>query len=397
MATNQKIEIDCRALFEGLRGFLGEHHYRLAASLLAKIVGNISLAAQETGLSRPTLYSGLKELSEGPSGHELPPGRQRRPGGGAKRLESVNPEIAAALDRLIEPSAEGDPAPPLRWTCKSLRDLAKELKARGFKISCVTVKRMLEETGYTLQCCEKAHGGRGAPDRNAQFEHIRETSQSFMDEDQPVIFVDVREKRPAVGCTGGPEPVEADDVVSDAECAAPYGASGAGAGDGFVRAGGGCGAAEFIVDSISLWWLQMGKARYPDARSLYINAAWEERGGGDSLWKQKLRQMANRFGLTLHVSHFPTGTSKWNRIEHRMLSEVSMKGAALPLISHEVVVSLIAGATGRSGPSGKARRDEQEHRDEIRGTDAGPGGLNAACGGFLPEWNYVIRPRKAGV
>ncbi|MGI6099776.1 MAG: ISAzo13 family transposase [Kiritimatiellia bacterium] len=396
--------VNYKDFFDALSGHLDERAKRLVASSLAKAIGNISLVSTASGLSRPTIYNGLQELSGGDQAAPgLPAGRQRRPGAGAKRVEERNPEIVPALDALIKPYVKGDPMSPLRWSCRSLRNLSTELNRQGFETSHVTVARLLGEMGYTLQSNSKSHEGGNAPDRDAQFEHINQVSELFFEDGQPVISVDAKKKE-LVGNfknngreyrpKGTPQEVEVYDFVNEQGRATPYGIYDIGANEGFVNVGSSSDTAEFAVDSIEKWWEKMGAGRYPEAHSLYINAdGGGSNGSRNRLWKARLQAFADRHHITVHVSHFPPGTSKWNKMEHRMFSAISMNWKGQPLVSYEVIVNLIGATTNKSGLQILAEHSRTVYRTKIGVSDEEMATLNILGHDFHPEWNYVIRPR----
>jgi len=379
---------------------VGERAYRVVASNLASALGHggISVVSRACGLSRPTLYDGLSDLTEKDT---LPPNRQRRDGAGRKNKEEISPELLKTLETLVKPYTKGDPESPLRWTSKSLRKLSSELKPLGFNVGYVTVGRLLESLGYTLQSNKKSHEGGNAPDRDAQFQHIYDTTAEFLAFDQPVISVDAKKKE-LIGNfknagreyqpSKSPVEVEVYDFVKDEGRATPYGIYDIDANEGFVNVGTSHDTAAFAVDSIRLWWKNMGKARYPNAHSLYINA--DEGGSNGSrnrLWKVELSKFANESGLNVYVSHFPPGTSKWNKIEHRMFSIISMNWRGQPLITSEVIVSLIGSTTTTTGLKIKAEKCSREYETKIKTSDKELASINIIGHDFHPEWNYVIK------
>ena len=397
---------DYSNFFVGLRSRVGEHAFRLMASNFARALGHggISVVSRACGLSRPTLYDGLKELSDNESPSVPPPcGKQRCKGAGRKNKEIVSQGLLNDLETLIKPYTKGDPESPLRWTSKSLRKLSVELKQLGYNVGYVTVGRLLESIGYTLQSNKKSHEGGDSPDRDAQFQHIYDTSAEFLEFGQPVISIDAKKKE-LIGNfknagreyqpSKSPVKVEVYDFIKDEGRATPYGIYDVEANEGFVNVGTSHDTAAFAVDSIRIWWKSMGKERYPNAHSLYINA---DGGGGNGSrnrqWKLELGKFANESGLNVYVSHFPPGTSKWNKIEHRMFSVISMNWRGRPLITSEVIVSLIANTTTTTGLKIKAELCLKKYETKIKTSDEQLAAFNIIGHAFHPEWNYVIKHR----
>jgi Rhodopirellula transposase DDE domain len=392
-----------------LRERLDERQRRALAAAEAKVLGRggISQVSAATGLARGTIMSGLQEFEEGSDNPYLvakplaAPGATRRSGGGRKPLADKDPTLVAQLLALVEPTTRGDPAAPLRWSCKSLRVLAEELQARGHGVSHVVVARLLKAQGYSLQGNAKVIEGNQSPDRNAQFEHINSTVSAALARGEPVISVDTKKKelvgqfknggkqwRPA----GQPEQVQTHDFM-DPELgrASPYGVYDIGADEGWVSVGTDHDTASFAVQTIRRWWYTMGRPRYPEARELTITAD----GGGSNghrvrLWKLELSRLAAETGLNIHVCHFPPGTSKWNKIEHRLFSFITMNWRAQPLVSHEVIVNLIAATKTRSGLRVRAELDTSPYPKGIAVSDADMAAIRIEPGDFHGEWNYLI-------
>ena len=397
-------EIDYTNFFAGLRDKIGERAFRLVASGLARELGHggISLVARACGLSRPTLYDGLNELNEEMAAKEsLPPARQRRGGAGRKNKEAVDPGLIHALESLVKPYTKGDPESPLRWTSKSLRKLSDELGQQGYKVGHVTVGRLLESLGYTLQSNMKSHEGGDSPDRDGQFQHIYNTSAEFLASGQPVISIDAKKKE-LIGnfknagreyCPSkSPVKVEVYDFIKDEGRATPYGIYDIVTNEGFVNVGTSHDTATFAVDNIRQWWQNMGKERYPDASSLYINAdGGGSNGSRNRLWKVELAKFADEAGLDIYVSHFPPGTSKWNKIEHRMFSVISMNWRGKPLITSEVIVSLIGSTTTTTGLKIKAQLSTKKYETKIKTSDQELAAITITGHSFHPEWNYIIK------
>ena len=394
-----------KRFFDSIRGKLPERHLRLVASSLAEALGHggIKYIAEVSMSSRSTIIRGAHE-QDAPGGGGLENDRQRRPGGGRKSACAASPGMSEDLEALVSPYTRGDPETPLRWTTKSLRKLSDELSGMGYSVSHVTVGEMLEKAGYTLQSCRRSHEGAGDPDRDAQFEHINRSCLAFFDEGQPVISVDAKKKE-LVGNfrnagreyreKGRPVEVNAYDFPGDAAGrATPYGVYDIGANLGFVNVGRSADTAEFAVSSIRGWWDSLGGGMYPDAHSLYINAD----GGGSNgvrnrLWKRELQRFADDYGLNVYVSHFPPATSKWNKIEHRLFSAISLNWRGVPLASFEIIVSLIANTSNKSGLKVVSRLDEKEYVTGIKVDDEEMESLNIKRHSFRPDWNYLIKPR----
>jgi len=367
--------------------------------------GGVSAVARATGLSRTTITAGLREL-ELPSKQRAVEGmRIRRPGGGRKTLAETDPGLLAALEALIEPVTRGDPQSPLRWTCKSTRRLADELTRQRHAIGANTVAALLRQAGYSLQANRKSREGASHPDRNAQFEHINRQVRRFQNRDQPAISVDTKKKE-LIGdfknagrewhpC-GQPEEVRVHDFL-DKELgkAIPYGVYDMINNQGWVSVGIDHDTAQFAVNSIRRWWKRMGRRRFPRATELLITA---DGGGSNSarsrLWKVSLQTLADELELSLHVCHFPPGTSKWNQIEHRLFSFITQNWRGRPLVSHQTVVSLIASTTTKTGLIVKAALDTGHYDTGVRVTEDQLKQLRLTPHRFHGDWNYRLTPRK---
>lgn len=395
--------------WELMRDRLDERQRREFAAAEAKVIGRggVSQVAAATGLARGTIMAGMQEF-EGASNEFLPvpqlapPAATRRPGGGRKPLTQKDPTLMADLLELVEPTTRGDPESPLRWSCKSLRVLAEELQQRGHVVSHVVVGQLLKTEGFSLQGNAKVIEGNQSPDRNAQFEHINATASAAIARGQPVISVDTKKKE-LVGQfknggkewhpAGDPAQVKVHDFMDPVlGRASPYGVYDIGADQGWVSVGTDHDTAAFAVRTIRGWWYSMGKARYPKARELTITAD----GGGSNghrvrLWKLELGRFAQETGLNIRVCHFPPGTSKWNKIEHRMFSFITMNWRAQPLISHEVIVNLIAGTRTRSGLTIHAELDTNSYPKGLVVTDAELATVHIEPDSFHGDWNYCIR------
>jgi transposase len=368
--------------------------------------GGVSAVSDATGMSPNTIRKGLAELAARKGGRnpEVTTGL-RRPGGGRKRLTETDPHLSEELDRLVAPLTRGDPQSPLRWTCKSTSRLAQELSQQGHPISARAVAQLLNETGYSLQGNRKTLEGKAHPDRNAQFEHINAMVKRFEQRGQPVISVDTKKKE-LVGPyknngrewqrKGEPEQVEVHDFPDlDLGKVIPYGVFDMARNEGWVSVGIDHDTAQFAVQAIGRWWHKMGNKRYPHASALLITAD----GGGSNgsrcrLWKVALQSLSRRLGLPIHVCHFPPGTSKWNKIEHRMFSHITQNWRGRPLVSHEIIVNLIANTTTRAGLKIQAELDRGKYPTGIKITDAQFASLNLKPDNFHGDWNYTILPSR---
>jgi hypothetical protein len=368
--------------------------------------GGVSAVSGATGMSRNTIRKGLFELAARKRNPRLPVAtRIRKQGGGRKRLTETDPGMARALDRLIEPTTRGDPMSPLRWTCKSTMNLAQALTRHGHPVGAWTVGAMLKQAGYSLQSNRKTKEGGSHPDRNAQFEYINGSVEQFQQRGQPVISVDTKKKE-LVGPfknggrewqpKGEPEEVVIHDFVDEQlGKVIPYGVFDLSLNEGWVSVGIDHDTAQFAVQAIGRWWQKMGTKRYPRARALLITAD----GGGSNgsrcrLWKVALQDLATRLGVPVHVRHFPPGTSKWNKIEHRMFSHITENWRGRPLVSHEVITNLIANTKTRTGLRIRAELDPGKYPTGIKVTDAQFNALNLKQAQFHGDWNYAILPRR---
>jgi hypothetical protein len=364
--------------------------------------GGIERVHEATDLSRPTIIKGIRELRD-PKG--LPhPERIRKPGGGRKRISLGDREIVRELERIVGESTAGDPMSPLKWTEKSTRTLSTELKALGHTVSPMTVYRVLREMGYSLQANRRTIEGGGHPDREGQFRHIAKQVQKQVRSGQPVISVDAK-KQEYIGNfknegrtwrkKRNPIPVNAYDFKNTASgVALPYGIFDEQRNQGLVNVGISHETGEFAVESIRTWWRRFGKRHYPGARELLICA---DGGGGNGsrnrLWKIQLQVFCDTTGLTVTVCHYPPGTSKWNKIEHKMFSFISMNWKGVPLQNYETVISLIGSTRTRSGLKVSTAFDKHEYETGVVVTDADLETLNLTGHAFHPQWNYTISPR----
>ena len=399
MMTDAQIEEH----FARLWPHLDERGRRMVAANTARELGygGISRVSRACGLSRVTLTKGLAELCRKP----LPAGRIRRPGGGRRKLTANDPGLWRALDALVEPTVRGDPRSPLRWTCKSARTLAAELSARRHPVSHTKVAGLLREEGYSLQGNRKTEEGRDHPDRDAQFRHINRAVKRALRAGEPVISVDTKKKE-LIGNyhnpgrqwrkTGTAERVNGHDFPGpDVPRAYPYGIYDLGRNTGFVNIGTDHDTGAFAVASIRGWWRGEGRRLYPRTRRLWITAD----GGGSNgwrlrLWKWELQRLADQTGLTLVVCHFPPGTSKWNKIEHRLFSFISSNWRGQPLRDYETIVRLIAATTTAKGLKVICRLDHRKYPVGRKITDEEFAKVNLKPGNFHGEWNYTIHPNS---
>lgn len=395
--------------FRALKGRLNEANLRLWLATEAQALGRggVSAVARATGASRTTIYAGLKELRQPLTvdGKKADGLRVRAKGGGRKKLTSKDATLLADLDALVDPCTQGDPTSPLRWTCKSTPHLAKELNASGHQVSRRTVGTLLTQLGYSLQSTRKTREGGRHPDRDAQFQHIADQVTHYQATGDPVISVDTKKKE-LIGDfknggrewqpKGHPESVRVYDFIDPAlGKVAPYGVYDLTANEGWVSVGIDHDTAEFAVESIRRWWREMGKQLYPSAEALLITA---DCGGSNGyrvrLWRVQLQKLADELGLTIEVCHFPPGTSKWNKIEHRMFCHITQNWRGRPLLSREVVVNLIGNTTTENGLKIRAALDEHTYEPGIKISDRELAELAIERDAFHGEWNYKIKPRS---
>jgi hypothetical protein len=389
--------------FRALAGELDERRRRLWAAAEARSCGfgGIAAVARATGISEGTIRRGLKELA---AGERLEPGRVRRAGGGRRPLTETDPTLLQDLERLLEADTRGDPESPLRWTAKSVRQLAAALRELGHRVHFASVAKLLRALGYSLQSNRKAKEGASHPDRDAQFEHINATARAAITAGEPVISVDTKKKE-LVGDfknggrewrpKGEPELVRTHDF-KDKQLgkAIPYGVYDLANNEGWVQVGIDHDTAQFAVASIRSWWQHLGAERFPDATTLTITAdCGGSNGNRTRLWKTELQRLADDTGLAVRVCHFPPGTSKWNKIEHRLFSFISINWRAKPLISRQVIIELIASTTTSTGLKVYARLDERTYPDKVKVPDAELAAVQIDRHPFHPEWNYTIKPR----
>ena len=387
-----------------LRDQLDERARRLlvAAESQSAGRGGISAVSRATGVSRIVIREGIAELKKP---KELPLGRIRRAGGGRKKATERDPTLKADLEELLEATTRGDPMSPLRWTCRSVRNLEAELKSKGHSVSHQIIADLLHEMDYSLQANHKTKEGGDHPDRNAQFEYLNGKVKQYLGWKEPVISVDTKKKE-LVGDfknggkelrpKGNPEPVRVHDfLIPELGRVNPYGIYDISQNAGWVNVGVDHDTAEFAVESIRRWWRSMGQPTYEKATRLLITAD----GGGSNgsrvrLWKRELQKLADETGLRIAVCHFPPGTSKWNKIEHRLFSRITQNWRGKPLISLEVIVNLIAATVSKSGLKVHAEIDTRIYPKGVKVADAEIAQLNLIRDEFHGEWNYEIHPRN---
>jgi transposase len=385
--------------------FLDERQRRLYLAAEAKVIGygGVSTVSRMTGVSRGVISAGYEEYDQAKE-KELSPGRIRKEGGGRKRTVVTDVTLKMDLETLIEPVTRGDPESPLRWTCKSVRNLSDELNRMGHKTSHRMVAELLHEMDYSLQANRKTLEGESHPDRNAQFEFINRKVKDLQIMEQPVISVDTKKKE-LVGDfknagkelrpKGHPEKVRVHDFkIPELGRVAPYGIYDMTHNIGWVNVGIDHDTSAFAVESVRRWWYSMGRDIYPDAKQLMVTAD----GGGSNgyrikLWKLELQKLADETGLSIQVSHFPPGTSKWNKIEHRLFAFISQNWRGKPLISHEVIVKLIAATSNKAGLKVECQLDTNIYPKAIKVSDKEMADINIQRDPFHGEWNYTISPK----
>ena len=396
--------------YENLAEDLGERARRRWAAVesLSLGRGGIAAVAKATGVSDRTIRNGIRELRTG----DAPPlGRQRRLGAGRKAAQQRDSGLLDALEGLLEPATRGDPQSPLKWTCKSTRELAKGLKKLGHSVSHTTVARLLKDAGYSLQSNRKTIEGKQHPDRNAQFEHIARRIKSQQRAGQPALSVDTKKKE-IIGKYKNPgrtwrrkgQPVEVQthdfpekDDQGKTIKAVPYGVYDIGRDEAWVNVGITHDTAQFAVASIRTWWRRLGRRRYAKAnlRRILVTA---DSGGSNGprtrLWKYELQNLANELGVELEVCHFPPGTSKWNKIEHRVFCHITRTWRGEPLQSYQMVVDLIGSTRTTTGLEVHATLDEADYKKGIKISDAEYQSIKLTPCKFHGDWNYVIKPRK---
>ena len=391
--------------FEALDPVLDERSRRrfAAAEACAAGRGGIALVSRITGMARSTINRGLAELGAAASG-DRPTGRVRRAGGGRKKLTETDATLLSDLQGLVEPTTRGDPQAPLLWTSRSLRNLAAALRAMGHRIGHNVVADLLRQLNYSLQGNRKTREGSDNPDRDEQFGYINAQVSAALAAGEPAISVDTKKKE-LVGDfknagrelrhKGDPEPVRVHDFkIPELGRAVPYGVYDIAGNTGWVSVGIDHDTASFAVNAIRRWWQTMGRARYPEARSLVITAdCGGSNGARVRLWKRELQALANELSVTITVCHLPPGTSKWNRIEHRLFSFITQNWRGKPLVSYQAIVQLIAATTTRTGLNVKSEIDAAIYPPGIKVSDSDMAAINLLPHAFRGEWNYTIAPK----
>ncbi len=408
---NQQTIDGIRQKFVSLSPMMDERMRRQWAASEAAALGwgGVSATMEATGLARNTIKAGMRELHYRSTHPEEPiSDRVRHPGAGRKRLRDTDPELLTALEALVDPVTRGDPESALRWTCKSTAKLAEELTRQQHPVTDRTVARLLKEVGYSLQANRKTREGHQHPDRNAQFEFLNHQALTFQRQQQPVISVDTKKKE-LVGDfhnagrewqpKGSPEEVRVHDFVDpQLGKVTPYGIYDLASNEGWVSVGISHDTAHFAVASIRRWWQEMGVARFPQVRKLMITADGGGSNGSRSrLWKVALQDLANDLELPLHVCHFPPGTSKWNKIEHRLFCFITKNWRGRPLTSYQAIVELISSTTTTSGLFVRAALDDTEYETGIKVSDHDLEQVRLTPNRFHGEWNYLIRPHPKSI
>ena len=398
---------EIKTRFEKLAPFLDERLRRLVAATESLTVGfgGTSAVSRQTGVSRRAIIQGIKELDQEPS---VQSGRVRRAGGGRKKTVNTDITLKSDLERLVEPVTRGDPESRLRWTCKSVCKLSEELNRQGHRTSHRMVAELLHELGYSLQANRKTLEGSNHADRDAQFQHINRQVDELLAERQPVISVDTKKKE-LVGDfknngkelrpKGDPEKVRVHDFpIPELGRAAPYGVYDLANNSGWVSVGIDHDTSAFAVETIRRWWHSMGRPVYPQAKTLLITA---DSGGSNGsrvrLWKVELQGLADEIGLELRICHLPPGTSKWNKIEHRLFSFISQNWRGKPLVSHQVIVDLIAATSTKAGLKVQAQIDSNLYPAGVKISDEQVAALRLERDPFHGEWNYKILPRTSSI
>ena len=382
---------------------LNERQRRILIAAEARALGRggIQSLSRITGVSRQTIYSGLEDLDNKNNDNN----RIRRVGAGRKKITEKEPKVIDVLEKIMEPSTRGDPESPLRWTCKSVRNLCENLHENGYKIGKQTVANILHELDYSLQANRKtSEGKKDHPDRNEQFEFINKKSKSFLRRSVPVISVDTKKKE-LIGKyknegqewekKGNPIKVLTHDFPdTKVSKAVPYGVYDIGDNKGWVNVGTDADTAEFAVESIRQWWKKMGKKMYPNAKEIYICA---DSGGSNGyrihLWKYELQKLCDQENIKITVSHFPPGTSKWNKIEHKLFSFITLNWRGKPLTDYKTVVKLISATKTKAGLKVRARLDKKRYKKGIKISNIEIEKINIQRNKFHGEWNYMIKSR----
>ena len=402
MRRNVELEATIVEKYAAVEAFLDERGRRIWAATESRAIGygGDALVSDATGLSRPTIRKGRGELESG--GAER--GRIRRAGAGRPGIKQSQPGIKQALEKLVDPVTRGDPQSPLRWTSKSRAKLAAALSNAGWKVSTTTVGRLLHELGYRLQSVRKSRKGTSHPDRNAQFEQINSKADEFLQRAQPVVSVDTKKKDLMVDFKnvgrewqpkGEPEKSLVHDFPQDATGKAiPYGIVDMGRNEAWVGVGCDHGTPAFAVASLRRWWEEMGRSRYPEARELFITAdAGGSNGHRSRAWKHELQKFADETRVRIHVSHFPPGTSKWNKIEHRVFCHITQHWRGKPLRTFETIVDLIGNTRTDAGLRVRTELDKRKYPTAVTATDAEMDALSPHRNEFHGDWNYEVHPR----
>lgn len=404
MKRDTQLEVAIVAKYAVLAPVLDERARRLWAATEAAAIGygGEALVSAATGLARQTIANGRREVATG----VVVTTRIRRAGAGRPGIDETQPGLAAALEALVEPVTRGDPVSPLRWTCKSRAKLTAALVRDGWQVSSTTVGRLLHARGYSLQAVQKRREGTAHPDRNAQFEHINATARTFLHAGQPVISVDTKKKELVGDFTNAgrewqpvktPEPVRVHDFPGDAVGKAiPYGVYDMARNEAWVSVGRDHDTPAFAVASIRQWWTMLGRRAYPQATALYITAdAGGSNGYRSRAWKTGLQRLADDLRLTIQVSHFPPGTSKWNQIEHRLFCQITQNWRGRPLRTFETVVELIGHTRTTTGLRVHAKLDKRRYATGVVVTRAEMQRLALHPHAFHGDWNYELRPRSS--
>ena len=402
MRRNHALEATIVEKYAAVEAYLDERGRRIWGATESRAIGygGDALVSDATGLSRPTIRAGRREIESG----RIAPGRIRRAGAGRAGIEQSQPGIKQARERLVDPLTRGDPESPLRWTCKSRAKLTAARSKAGWKVSSTTVSRLLHELGYRLQSVRKSREGTSHPERNAQFEHINRKADEFLQRAQPVVSVDTKKKE-LVGefknagrewqPKGKPEQSLVHDFPQDsAGKAIPYGIYDMGHNEAWVNVGRDHDTPAFAVASLRRWWNEMGKRRYADAGELFITAdAGGSNGYRSRAWKHGLQKFADETRLRIHVSHFPPGTSKWNKIEHRLFCHITQNWRGKPLRTFETIVDLIGNTRTAAGLRVKAKLDKRKYPTGVAISKAEMNALSLHRNEFHGDWNYELHPR----
>ena len=404
MNRDHALETTIIAKYAAVAPVLNERARRLWAAAEARAIGygGDALVSAATGLARQTIRAGRREIEKGVE----VTGRIRRAGAGRPSIHKTQPGVKDALELLVDPLTRGDPTSPLRWTCKSKAKLAAALSKAGWTASSTTVGRLLHELGYSLQSVRKSREGASHPDRNAQFEYINATAASFLRRKQPVISVDTKKKELVGNFKNGgrewqpkatPETALVHDFPDDATGKAiPYGVYDMARNEAWVSVGRDHDTSAFAVASIRQWWKMMGKRAYPNATKLFITAdAGGSNGYRTRAWKLELQRLADDTHLRIRVSHFPPGTSKWNKIEHRLFCHITQNWRGKPLRTFEAIVDLIGGTRTSAGLLVKARLDKRKYATGVQVTKSQMSAIHLTNDRFHGEWNYELRPRPS--